>query len=367
MFNLSPLFLVAAADEYRLGPREQGILMSLEIAGIALASFLVLFLIDRIGPRRLAAFGAGVILAGNLLTLVAPHFAWLALLRLFIGFAGDGLAYASAIVLLGRHMDPMRAFGVFAFSNMCFTGAMLAVLPRLSGEASWQTLLYLFAFLGLLALISVRQFPDAEQRPPSLLVRGYSMKASVALAGIFAFTANLGAVWGNAANLGTVAGLSADRLGLFLSLSILFQALGSLTAALSSQWRYRKPLPMVFLALHLLSLYMLHQNPSQLLFAVAIALWGYSWNFGIVAMLGLLARQPGGERFMALAPGTEALGAASGPMAVGLLVQWMPLADAVSATALVGTGCAALVYGLLQTPGRNRRRGDSSSRPELSN
>ena len=52
MFNLSPLYLAAAAAEHGFTDHQLGFLMSLEVAGIALASLLVLILIDRVETRR---------------------------------------------------------------------------------------------------------------------------------------------------------------------------------------------------------------------------------------------------------------------------------------------------------------------------
>jgi predicted MFS family arabinose efflux permease len=254
MFNLSPLFLAAAAAEHGIGDRQLGLLMSLEVAGIALASFLTLLLIDRLGARRLAVIGGTVIFAGNLLAYLATDFTTLLAIRFLVGLLGDGLAFTAAIVVL---------------------------------------------------------------------------------AGIFAFTINLGAVWGFSERLGTAAGLDAEQVGFYLSLAIAFQALGSFTAAALSRFRHRQNLLIVVLLIQGCALYLTGSATSVIHFAAGIALWGLSWNFGMAVMLGQLAQRSDGRKLLALVPGTDALGAAAGPATVSLLTL-LPLHWAVVVPAAVG-------------------------------
>jgi hypothetical protein len=106
-------------------------------------------------------------LIGNLLAFTAPDFGSLLVLRFLIGCGGDGLAYVSAILVLGCRTDPIRAFAIYGFSNMCFTGVGLALLPQCPGGASWQLLRGLFTLLGSLCLLASRWLPTSNraQRP----------------------------------------------------------------------------------------------------------------------------------------------------------------------------------------------------------
>ena len=328
MFNLSPLYLAAAAAEHGFTDHQLGFLMSLEVAGIALASLLVLILIDRTGTRRLAAVGGAFIVAGNLLAFAATDFAQLLAIRFLTGLAGDGLAFGSAIVLMGRRADPVRAFGIYAFSNMCFTGIALALLPQLPDGASWSTILGLLVLLGSVAVMASCKLSNIAKQAHCLPTTIRSPLAWLALAGVFFFTMNLGAVWGFAERLGSASGLVIEQVGYYLSLSIACQALGSLLAAYFSRYPYRRFLLIVTVVVQVAGLGLIGNGAGVLPFAVGIALWGLSWNFGIANLLGLLAKQPGGGRLLALAPGAEALGAATGPAVVGLISMF----PAVSAT-----------------------------------
>jgi predicted MFS family arabinose efflux permease len=336
MFNLSPLFLAAAAAEHGIGDRQLGLLMSLEVAGIALASFLTLLLIERLGARRLAVIGGTVILAGNLLAYLATDFATLMTIRFLVGLLGDGLAFAAAIVVLGGSRDPMRAYGGYAFANMCFAGIALALLPQLPGGASWAVMLGLFSLLGIFSLGVSRLLPGSEQVREETTPAGIgSASAWLALAGIFAFTVNLGAVWGFSERLGAAAGLDAEQVGFYLSLAIAFQALGSFTAAALSRFRHRQNLLITVLLTQGCALYLTGSATTGFHFVAGIALWGMSWNFGMAVMLGQLAQRSDGRKLLALVPGTDALGAAAGPAAVSLLTL-LPLHWAVVVPAAVG-------------------------------
>lgn len=351
LFNLSPMFLAAAAAEHGIGDRHLGLLMSLEVAGIALASFLTLLLIDSLGARRLAVVGGSVIVAGNLLTYLPTDFATLLVLRFLVGMLGDGLAFAAAIVVLGGSSDPMRAYGGYAFVNMCFVGMALVLLPQLPGGASWSAMLGLFTLLGLLALGVSRLLPQTarprDETAPSSIG---SVSAWLALAGIFAFTVNLGAVWGFAERLGTAAGLDAEQVGFYLGASIAFQAVGSLFATALSRFRREQLLLIGVLLAQGWGLYLVGSSATWLHFAAGIGLWGMSWNFGMAVMLGLLANRSDNRKLLALVPATEALGAAAGPATVSILTL-LPLSGAVVLPAAVGVIVAvALFVGLSRRP-----------------
>ncbi len=324
MFNLAPLFLSAAMEAFRLDDRQIGLLIGTEIAGISLASLAGVLLAPRLGCRTLAISGLMFIVLGNITALAAQDYSILLAIRFLTGFGGDGLAYVAAIIALGHWHNPTRAFALYSFTNMCIAGTTLALLPRLPGAADWQSITLLLAGLAVVALLLSRQHLTGLTGKSAGGITGVSPLVTPAngllLTGLFAYTVNLGAVWGYVERIGDSAGLDTVRIGLYLGISMAFQALGSLSAAGLS--RYTGAVPPLFgtLVLQLAALYLLAGVTDGTGFLVAVALWGFSWNLGIANILGLVAGLPGGRRLLALAPGTEALGASLGPVIVALLL-----------------------------------------------
>lgn len=322
VFNLAPLYLAASAQRFALDDRQVGWLMSAEIAGIALASLAVLLLRGRLPMHRVAIGGALCLTIGNLAALQVDSFGAFLAMRLAIGFLGDGLVYVAAIVLLGRQADPVRAFATLSFTNMCFTAGMLWLLPLVLRDVDNEHLAWLFAGLAVAVLLASHRLVHPESRTQvdgvlSTVGRGLPL---LGLGGFALFGANLGAVWSYAERLGANIGLESGQAAMLLGISILFQALGSLLAALTSRRIAPRFSLSLVVATQCLAAVMLAQAGDARLYLVAFALWGASWNFGAAHLLGMLSRLSGGQRVLSLAPGTEALGVSLGPLGVGILI-----------------------------------------------
>jgi len=362
MFNVAPLFLQTQAAHFELSDREIGWLMAAEIVGIALASVVMLLSMRRYLLRQTAFLGAAVIVAGNLVSPWIDSFAVFLGLRFVIGLFGDGLAYVTAIITLGRHPNPIRAFALLSFSNMCLSGVALALLPLLPVALLRPGVISLLVLLALLALVFWRRFPrfDGEVEPATVRTAfRLSPVHLLGLAGLFAFTVNLGAVWGYAERLGAGIGMEVGISARLLSLSVVFQALGSLLAVYLS--RYTRPIPVLLLVALLQAVGLLFQATATgpWTYLAGFSLWGASWNLGIANFLGLLAKMEQGRRVLALAPGIEALGAAAGPVIAASLLLYgtnfvVPLIAAFSTTVAVLVFLQIALH-VTSAPGPSRR------------
>ena len=345
MFNLAPLFLAAVGDAYQLTDRQIGLLAGVEIAGFAIASFSAPRWVLKRGYRMAASIGVAGLVVGNLASLLADSFTELLVFRLFTGLLGDGLAYVAAILTLGARSNPTRAFGLLTFSNMCFTGVALIVLPQVLVDSGWWSLRLFLALLGASGVLALKYIPAEPEIAPS---RGDQVVAkpglgSLALLGVFFFCINLGAVWAFAERIGAATGLDIGVIGLYLGLSMPFQALGSLGAALlSTSFGRVRPLCVALFG-QLLALALLGGATTGLEYFAAVSLWGCTWNFGINYQLGQIAELPNGARLLALVPGSEAIGASIGPVIAGLLLSgsgYSPVILLASGGTLFGLGLA---------------------------
>ena len=100
-------------------------------------------LADRLGPRRVLAFGAGLTAAGTLVFAIAPSAGWANVGRAFIG-AAAGVAFVSMLKLASHWMPPRRfafASGVALFIGVL--GAALAGAPLRAAavEFGWRTVM----------------------------------------------------------------------------------------------------------------------------------------------------------------------------------------------------------------------------------
>ncbi|MEE4376512.1 MAG: MFS transporter [Candidatus Competibacteraceae bacterium] len=349
MFNLSPIFLASLSDAFQLTNRQIGLLAGIEIGGFAVASFSAPYWIFKLGYRKAAFTGVSSLIVGNLLSLLASNPTELVIARLLTGLCGDGPTYITAILILGARLDPTRAFGMLTFSNMCFTGIALMLLPLVLVQSSWIALPCFLAMLGGAGLFAVRWLPVHLVAAAAGRVRTTTTPSwcgFAALAGIFFFCIDLGAIWAFAERIGQSIGLDLQSVGFYLGLSMPFQALGSLLAAVIGT-TYGRVIPLLAALLgQMLALMLLWDGGSEWLFFTAIALWGCSWNFGFNYQLGQLADLPDGKHWLVLAPGGQATGIALGPSFTGLLLignDYHQIILLAGACVLLGLGLALAV------------------------
>jgi predicted MFS family arabinose efflux permease len=366
VFNLAPLYLEASARRYALDQQQIGWLMSAEIAGIALASFLVLLLQNQLAVRRLTLVGTLIIIGGNLLSASIAQFEVFLVSRFFIGLLGEGLVYVTAIITLGRHSNPVWSFALLSFSNMCFSALMLLGVPRLVGTADIVGLLLLFSTLGIVLLIAWHWYPgDSRDGKTAVFASRLSRVGWSGLLGLTLFGANLGAVWSYAERLGASIGMETATSAQLLSVAIGFQALGSLLAMWLSH-RLRAEYSLVGVALgQCIAMLLLALADSPWAYLAGVALWGASWNLGAANLLGLLSHLPDRRNVLALAPGFEATGVTLGPLGVAAMIGpglqlIMPLVG--FTTALLGLLLFVAVIRHMNTAGSEGQRATIKSR-----
>lgn len=347
-FNLAPLLLPAANAALSLSDSQVGFLMTAEIGGLALASLLSLLLAPRLGCALLCRIGLAGILLGNILSQYASSFEALLLLRLLTGLFGDGLAYSCALVLLGQRGNATAAFALLSLVNMIYAACALALLPRAGINWDWNAITYLIAGTAATGLLLSNRLPGGETSKPAEFRNRYLARPASLLptVGLFAYTANLGAVWTYAEPMGKASGLQSSELGIYLSLSLACQAAGSFTAlALSSRFK-RESLLLCVLAMQCIALSVFSFAEGAMGYLFSILLWGFSWNLGLANFLGAIAHSSAARPLLPLAPGVEALGVSMGPALVAILLgQYAVITMVVIAVALASAmiGIAAIV------------------------
>ena len=175
----------------------------------------------------------------------------------------------------------------------------------------------------------------------------------IALFGLAAYAVNLGAVWPFAERLAEGAGVAGPAIPQLLVVSVLFQAMGSVTAlVLGRNGRHGRVLLFVML-MQLASQALIWQADGSASLLIGLSLWGASWNLGIAFLLATIAGMPNGSRGLAFVPGVEALGVSLGPMFVAMALSGH-LQDTVPMVATTAMLFALAVFLSID----RRRRGD---------
>ena len=90
-FNILPIFLGAAAEDFGLAPDKIGFLSAIETGALAFTSLLGPLWIKRFNWRSMAMVATTIILAGNLLTMTVKSYEALLIVRMLTGLFGEGM------------------------------------------------------------------------------------------------------------------------------------------------------------------------------------------------------------------------------------------------------------------------------------
>jgi DHA1 family multidrug resistance protein-like MFS transporter len=158
-------------------------LAGLIVAGFGLASFSLDLSGGRlsgvIGARRTAALGAGMVAFASLLAALAPN-VWVLLLSRLVTGAGSAVYVTTALTLIARTTAPERmgrAMSVYQGAILLATAIGPAVGGALAGGAGFRLPFLIYAGIGLAtAGIAVRRLPDL---PRSRAAPGRDMREAL--------------------------------------------------------------------------------------------------------------------------------------------------------------------------------------------
>lgn len=173
---------------------------------------------------------------------------------------------------------------------------------------------------------------------PSITLRSRSFGAVLlVLLSITLFTVGQGALWAYGERIGMAGGLDAQAVGNALAITAGSSLLG---AALSAWMDVRCgrfwPILVAILA-QLVALGFLVGELEFLLFSTLLAIFAFSWNFGIAFQLGVLVSIDPRGRYVSLFPALQGIGLAVGPLLASLVIAGgdYRMVNAISGVALV--------------------------------
>ena len=346
IFNVLPLYLGAAAEQLNLSPDKTGLLATIELSSIALASLLGPFWVGKVNWRRTAYVATSIIVIGDLLTTTLTSYESIVLTRVITGFFGEGLVYAIAISALAESDQPERAFG-YAVSGQVLSAALgLYFLPPLIVNLGVDSVIYYVAAIAFVSLWFVHWMPEGSKKQLQVNLDRPNFPARVPLMGLAVMSVwylCIGSFWAFAERIGNEAGLELQIIGTALSVSTVAGLMGSATATFLKD-RFGRMWPfLVSVFLQILVFWVISAEFSEQLFFAALIVFNIGWNFGVTYLLAMIASSDSQGRFVVLAPVSQTVGTGGGPAITGMLA----VHHGYSVVIIFGIVCcvvAAIVY-----------------------
>ena len=292
---------------------------------------------------RLVTLAAALLAAAfDLLTTRLAGDGPLLAVRAAAGLSEGVLVWGTTGVVV-RSVSPARVGAVFfvvqTLAQAAF-GALLAasIIPRYGWQGGFAAL----ALLSLLPCLLAFRQPAALAPLPPAAATGFRWSAAMVLPllAVFLQLATLGAFWAYLEPLGKAAGLDARSAQTLVSAVLAMQVAGGTVASIAVRRLAVRPTLMTASMLLAGVTLTVHQLPagSALHFALACAVFGFTWLFMLPFHIGLAFDADPSGRVASVVPAAQLLGSAFGPLVASFMVNGddahaVPLASAAFALA----------------------------------
>ncbi|MEE4184241.1 MAG: hypothetical protein V2J12_00590 [Gammaproteobacteria bacterium] len=343
-----PMVVGIYADLLGFDLQQGSLVIIAEIAGGALASVLAMFWINRINWRHAAAFALVCVVAGNLLSAVQSEAQAITLIRLGVGFLGQGTAFAIGISMIGNTADPDRNFGFVIAAQVGFGVLALATLrPLVDQLQSIGGMYYPLAALALLALAFTRYIPSGPAARAAAVDGAPAASLLLPLTGLAAmliWCCGLGAIWTFVERIGVEGGLESALALRSLSVSSAVAITGALLAAALAARGVGRFLPVTVALLGQMAVaWFIQGEMSWVELAIKASVFQVFWNMTGPFLMGAIAASDTGGKVAVLIPAAQTSGFFIGPTIAGQFMAGSGLMAA-NYTAIACCAIALLMF-----------------------
>ena len=292
--------------------------------GVGLASVMAMFWIRRINWRIAALIAVAAVVIGNILTIYLADPTAITVTRFFVGFVGEGTAFALGLTIISDTKETDRNFAYVIAAQVAFGVITLLTLFRLSAMFNSIGGIYIpLAAFAALSLIMLRFIPDggAKEVQQAQQVQAASMASPlVGLLVMLIWCTGLGAVWAFMALMGVAAGLESTSAGDALAVSSAVAILGALAASAMGDKFGRLAPVSIALIMQAIMISMLTGEMSFLRFAATAAIFQIFWNLTGPYIMATIAGSDASGRAAVLIPAAQTGGFFLGPYIAAQLV-----------------------------------------------
>jgi len=342
-----PMVVGVYADLLGFDLQQGSLVIIAEIAGGALASVLAMVWINRVNWRHAVLFALLCVAAGNALTVLQSEATTVTVVRLLVGFLGQGTAFAVGISMIGNTADPDRNFGFVIAAQVAFGVLALATLRPLVDQFQSIGGMYLpLAALALLTAVLVRYVPTGPApRDTSADATATSLVLPLTgLAAMLIWCCGLGAIWTFVERMGVAGGLESALALRSLSVSSAVAITGALLAAALAARGVGRFLPVTIALLgQMLVAWFIQGEMSWVELAIKASVFQVFWNMTGPFLMGAIAASDVGGKVAVLIPAAQTSGFFIGPSIAGAFMAERGLAAA-NLTAIACCGIALLIF-----------------------
>lgn len=357
-----PVWVGTLIGRYAFDPQQAGLIVTLFLGGVVLASLVLAPRFNRLSGRHVASLCFGCCALGFWAATRSAEFAMLALLHALCGMAnGAALSVTHGTIALSAR--PHRLFAIVNTALGIAAVFYLGVTPQIVAAAGGAALFIVFgAVMAVAALVCALAFPRAtppspapaaEARSPTGIdaVRRFDRPVWFGIAGVSLMAVVQAMIFSFVERVGHERGFGAEALaGVLIALGFVNLAPAPLAALLERRlpahavlsWA---PVVQALLAFTVMNATAFWAYGAAASVIVAVVVFSHTFAFGLLARL-----EPSG-RALSATPAMLMAGAAVGPILGGTLVKFIGYGS-LGFAAIVLCGAAVMCFRQLPRPTR---------------
>ena len=342
-FAVQPFFLGVMTETLMLAPDQVGLMASADILGVVLASFSGVWWAKRFSQRGLIRLASLSMVLGYLGLLFANTFEAVLSLRFLAGALGHGIAFSLGTALLCRAPHPDRAIAISVVTQIGFSAILLLALPKALSTSDIRTI-YLSLVAIVLVLLPLLTFANASFTHDTESGKRNTVKPLLIwlLIALVCYQLGLSAIWAFIESIGREREISLEQMGFMLAVILPVSMVGSILASMLDVRLGRFTPVLLATVVGAMGLLILVNTTSVTALAAGFLLHQIAWNFGIAFVYGAIAEVSDQSGSEILAPGSQSLGTALGPILAGILASSIKL-EAVIWVSILGMIAGSLI------------------------
>ncbi len=304
-----------------LSEADANLLASIEMAGIALATIIAVFITPIISWRIILGTALIIATAGNLFSVMGDNITTLQIARFITGL-GEGLIISLSFAIIGITQKTERNIALYLALLMTYGAFGLWGMPLAFQTIGLNGIFMIWALMSLMALLTLKYVPvsaaSQEESRPSAVQLGIGWLV-LALLSVFVYNLAIGLAWANLFLIGIDIEPNEQTVANALLISQFAGIAGALGAVyLSNRIGSFWPLSIgVFVAAGCIAL--LLGESSILIFGIAVAVFNALWNFTLPYLLSSVGDMDTKSHMMTLAVAMQFVGLGAGPYLASVL------------------------------------------------
>jgi predicted MFS family arabinose efflux permease len=311
---LMPLLIETLKTKAGLSGRVAGLLLSMELAVLALTTLCLSAWARSHSARHWALAGGLLTIVATAVTLVSPALPVLFATRLLAGI-GAGVVGAEATSVLSRGVDRERLIAIVTIVSITNAAFWLAVLPYIVDRLGYRGPYACLLLICMIGTALLRRLPSLSARRDSGQASHspFAIAAVLVVLAVFLTQLGQGAFWSMEEAYGIHAGFNSYGIGVVLSAATLLLLVGAVGAAWIGNRFGRFTSLIVLVAVNAVSIVLVSLIAVHWIYVAANVLQSITNLSSVIFQLGLAASLDRSGRVVAVSTSLVTLGNGLGP------------------------------------------------------